>query len=104
MSAVTEHSTCAKNIHPHYNRSDKARERESGNIFLCLFTFPDFMSSHAIQSLDTPCLPYFRGCVCNGERPCVYVFEASILTMLLCFLPMALLVYVHMCSSFLWNG
>lgn len=33
---------------------------------MCFFTFPDFMSSHAIQSSDTPCsLPYFlRGCVC----------------------------------------
>jgi len=28
MSAVTEHSTRAKNFQPHYNRSDKARERE----------------------------------------------------------------------------
>lgn len=87
MSAVTEHSTCAKNIQPHYNRSDKAREREREKL-LCLFTFPDFMSSHAIQSSDTSCsLPYFlRVCVCDEEElVCVFVLRLRLVFLLCCF-------------------
>lgn len=39
---MTEHSTCAKNIQPHYNRSDKARERERAVETFVPFHFSRF--------------------------------------------------------------
>lgn len=92
MSAVTEHSTCAKNIQPHYNRSDKARER-AGETFV-----PFHFSRFDVITRDISEFRYImqpsifpEGVCVWRRRPCVYVFVASILTMLLCFLPVAFL-------------
>lgn len=102
MSAVTEHSICAKNIQPHYNRSDKARER-AGETFV-----PFHFSRFYVITRDTefrytiqPSLFPEGVCVTKRDLVCRLCVWGYILTMRLCFLPMAFLVYAHMCSSFL---